>query len=83
MTALEERFERGREMRAVMAAGDPSHFTLPGIDLLAPVKSGGLTGSRTESAAIFPIPHYPPACAIMPPGRAIRPHTARYTAGLG
>ena len=36
MTALEERFERGREMRAVMAAGDPSHFTLPGIDLLAP-----------------------------------------------
>ena len=36
MTALEERFERGQQMRAVMAAGDPSHFTLPGIDQLAP-----------------------------------------------
>lgn len=36
MTSLDERFQQGQQMRAVMAAGDPSHFTLPGIDQLAP-----------------------------------------------
>ena len=36
MTSLNERFEKGLEMRATMAAGDLSHFTLPGIDQLAP-----------------------------------------------
>ena len=36
MTTLDERYERGQEMRALMAKGDPSHFTLPGIDQLAP-----------------------------------------------
>ena len=36
MTSLDERFQQGQQMRATMAAGDPSHFTLPGIDQLAP-----------------------------------------------
>ena len=36
MSSLDERFERGQAMRGTMAAGDPSHFTLPGIDRLAP-----------------------------------------------
>ncbi len=36
MSSLEERFERGQAMRTTMAAGDPRHFTLPGIDRLAP-----------------------------------------------
>ena len=36
MTTLNERYERGQAMRALMAQGDPSHFTLPGIDQLAP-----------------------------------------------
>ena len=36
MTTLNERFEQGQAMRSMMAAGDPSHFTLPGIDQLAP-----------------------------------------------
>ena len=36
MTTLDERYERGQAMRALMAKGDPSHFTLPGIDQLAP-----------------------------------------------
>lgn len=36
MATLDERFEQGQEMRAKMAAGDPSHFTLPGTDQLAP-----------------------------------------------
>jgi 4-carboxymuconolactone decarboxylase len=36
MASLDERYEKGQEMRSQMAGGDPSHFTLPGIDLLAP-----------------------------------------------
>lgn len=36
MTTLQERYEKGRAMRSLMAGGDPSHFTLPGIDQLAP-----------------------------------------------
>ena len=36
MESLDERYERGQAMRSQMAGGDPSHFTLPGIDLLAP-----------------------------------------------
>ena len=36
MATLAERFEMGQAMRATMAGGDPSHFTLPGIDQLAP-----------------------------------------------
>ncbi len=36
MSSLEERFIRGLEMRETMAAGDFRHFTLPGIDQLAP-----------------------------------------------
>ena len=36
MSMLEERYERGRAIKALMAGDDPSHFTLPGIDQLAP-----------------------------------------------
>ncbi len=36
MTTLEERFAHGLAMRGEMAGGDPSHYTLPGIDQLAP-----------------------------------------------
>ena len=36
METLDERYEKGRDMRTLMAGGDPSHFTLPGIDQLAP-----------------------------------------------
>ena len=36
MTTLDERYEREQEMRTLMAKWDPSHFTLPGIDQLAP-----------------------------------------------
>ena len=36
MTTLHERYEQGRSMRALMAGGDPSLFTVPGIDQLAP-----------------------------------------------
>ncbi|MYC31418.1 MAG: hypothetical protein F4X65_15240 [Chloroflexi bacterium] len=36
MSSLDERFNRGLEMRDRMAAGDFRHFTLPGIDQLAP-----------------------------------------------
>ncbi len=36
MPTLDERFERAQEMRTFMAAGDLRHFTLPGIDQLAP-----------------------------------------------
>ena len=36
METLNERFEKGQAMRTLMAAGDPSHYTLPGIDQLAP-----------------------------------------------
>ena len=36
MTTLNERYEKGQAMRSTMAGGDPSHFTLPGIDQLAP-----------------------------------------------
>jgi 4-carboxymuconolactone decarboxylase len=33
---LDERFQRGQDIRESMAAGDPTHFTVPGIDQLAP-----------------------------------------------
>jgi 4-carboxymuconolactone decarboxylase len=36
MSSLEERYNRGLETREIMAAGDFRHFTLPGIDQLAP-----------------------------------------------
>ena len=36
MSSLDERYNRGLEMRERMAAGDFRHFTLPGIDQLAP-----------------------------------------------
>ncbi len=36
MPSLEERYQQGLEMREQMAAGDFRHFTLPGIDQLAP-----------------------------------------------
>ena len=36
MPSLEERYNRGLEMRNQMAAGDFRHFSLPGIDQLAP-----------------------------------------------
>ncbi|MCH7736468.1 MAG: carboxymuconolactone decarboxylase family protein [Chloroflexi bacterium] len=36
MDSLDERYEKGQAMRTMMAQGDPSHFTLPGIDQLAP-----------------------------------------------
>ena len=36
METLEDRFNRGMEMRRLMAAGNPSHYSLPGIDQLAP-----------------------------------------------
>ena len=36
MSSLEERYNRGLGMRETMAAGDFRHFTLPGIDQLAP-----------------------------------------------
>ena len=36
MESLNDRFEKGQNMRSLMAQGDPSHYTLPGIDQLAP-----------------------------------------------
>ena len=36
METLNERYDRGQEMRRRLAAGNPSHYTLPGIDQLAP-----------------------------------------------
>jgi 4-carboxymuconolactone decarboxylase len=36
LTSLNERHERGLEMRTKMAGGDRRHFTLPGTDQLAP-----------------------------------------------
>lgn len=36
MTSLDGRFEKGQAMRVAMAAGDVSHFAVPGIDQLAP-----------------------------------------------
>ncbi len=36
MDSLDERYEKGQAMRSLMAKGDPSHYTLPGIDQLAP-----------------------------------------------
>jgi 4-carboxymuconolactone decarboxylase len=36
VSTLNERFQRGQDVRESMAAGDPSHFTLPGTDQLAP-----------------------------------------------
>ena len=36
METLEDRFNRGMEMRKLMAGGNPSHYSLPGIDQLAP-----------------------------------------------
>ena len=36
MDSLDQRFEDGQGIRAQMAQGDPSHYSLPRIDLLAP-----------------------------------------------
>ncbi|MDA1128022.1 MAG: carboxymuconolactone decarboxylase family protein [Chloroflexi bacterium] len=36
MESLNERYAKGQAMRSLMAHGDPSHYTLPGIDQLAP-----------------------------------------------
>ena len=36
METLDERYERGQEMRRLMAGGNLGHYTLPGIDQLAP-----------------------------------------------
>ncbi len=36
METLDDRFNRGQEMRMRMAGGNPSHYALPGIDQLAP-----------------------------------------------
>ena len=36
MATLQERYEKGQSMRALMAGGDLGHFTVPGIDQLAP-----------------------------------------------
>jgi 4-carboxymuconolactone decarboxylase len=36
VTTLDERFQKGQEMRGTMSGGDLSHFTVPGIDQLAP-----------------------------------------------
>jgi len=36
METLNDRYERGQATRALMAQGDPTHSTLPGIDRLAP-----------------------------------------------
>ena len=36
METLDDRYNRGQEMRALAAGGNPSHYALPGIDQLAP-----------------------------------------------
>ena len=36
METLNDRYQKGQEMRALMAKGDPSHYTIPGIDQLSP-----------------------------------------------
>ncbi len=36
MTTLEQRFEKGQAMRALMAGTDSGHFLMSGIDQLAP-----------------------------------------------
>ncbi len=36
METLNDRYEKGQAIRGLMAKGDPSHYTLPGIDQLAP-----------------------------------------------
>ena len=36
METLDDRYNQGQEMRRLMAGGNPSHYTLPGIDQLAP-----------------------------------------------
>ena len=36
MTTLNDRLRAGQEMRGMMAAGDSSHYALPGVDQLAP-----------------------------------------------
>ena len=36
MESLNDRYQRGQDMRALMAKGDPSHYAIPGIDQLAP-----------------------------------------------
>ena len=36
MESLDDRYERGQAIREQMAKGDPTHYTLPGIDQLAP-----------------------------------------------
>ena len=49
MTTLNDRFQKGQEMRGAMAAGDLSHFTLPGTDQLAPDLK------RIIDEALFPL----------------------------
>ena len=36
MDSIDQRFEDGQGIRAQLAQGDPSHYSLPRIDLLAP-----------------------------------------------
>ena len=36
LATLHERYEKGQSMRTLMSGGDLSHFTVPGIDQLAP-----------------------------------------------
>jgi 4-carboxymuconolactone decarboxylase len=36
LTTLNERYEKGQSMRALMSGGDISHYSMPGIDQLAP-----------------------------------------------
>ena len=43
METLDDRFNRGQEMRVRMAGGNPSHYALPGIDQLAPDLSASWT----------------------------------------
>ena len=36
LETLDDRYNRGQEMRRLLAGGNPSHYSLPGIDQLAP-----------------------------------------------
>ena len=64
MESLNERFEKGQNMRSLMAQGDPSHYTLPGIDQLAPDLK------RIINEALF---------ARSGPGPDLIPHTAAWS----
>ena len=63
MTTLDDRFEKGLAMRTSMAGGDRSHFTLPGIDQLAPDLKRIIEKALFGSFWIRP--------ALMPPQRVI------------